>query len=172
MTRALVCRALLGVILAAAPAAAQVTDPALGTESLIGRPLPEITVHRLSDEEPIRLDRQRGKVVVIVLFSVWCSACRDAAVALDELHQRHQESLLLVAVAEDDRESLRGFAARRPVRYTVAHDHGDARRKLAARSLPTFVVVDRSGFVRAALVGASPETLRELERTTRSLIGR
>ena len=155
--------AVAALVLAAAGGRAQVTDPVLGPESLIDRPALELSARRMPGGEPVRLAEMRGKVVLVELASTWCSHCREATTRLDRLQQRHRDSLQVIIVLGDGRDAARAYLQQNPVEATIAWDDGDTRRRYGARMLPTFVLIDRSGFVRRVFVGAREETLSELE---------
>lgn len=155
----------LAMAMAMAPVRAQTLDPALGPESLIDRPAPEIHVRRVPGGEIVTIADQRGRVVLVELMSRWCSTCRLATTRLSRLQQLHRDSLRIIVVTEDGRDAAIEFAERNPSELTVAWDDGETRRRYGARRLPTFVLIDRSGFVRRVFVGAGEATLAALEET-------
>lgn len=155
--------AVAALVLAAAVGRAQSTDPALGPESLIDRPAPELSARRVSGGDPVRLAEMRGKVVLVELASTWCLHCRRATTRLESLQQRHRDSLRVIIVLGDGRDAARSFHRQNPGEASVAWDDGHARQRYRARRLPTFVLIDRSGFVRRVFVGADEQTLSALE---------
>lgn len=117
----------------------------------------------LLDGGEMRLADLRGKTVVLDFWATWCPPCVESIPALDRVSQEFSErGLVAVAVNRDegpDREArVRAFVKAKGLSgLRVALDDGRTAGALKVRALPTLVVLDREGTVRAAHVGAMEE---------------
>ncbi len=124
---------------------------------------------KLLDEFGLRsLSDFRGRVVVVNLWATWCQPCRAELIALNALHDKYErDGLLIVAVSDEDEETVGRFAGLSRVRFTVG-----ILDSLAASTLPTVrpytFILDREGKVRYKLRGE--KTLGDFERAVRSLL--
>ena len=128
---------------------------------------------RAEDDEiaPIDLRRHRGEVVVVEFMATWCSACRASVSVLNAWDARYRTAgLAVLQVSSEDEALLRRHRASAGITtrlYTdpdaalgVEHD---------VTSLPTFLVLDREGRVRARFVGGGGN-LHQIERLFRELL--
>lgn len=133
---------LLGLLLAAwalvAPAA-----PPTGVA-------PDFTLRTL-DGRNLRLQEQRGRVVLVNFWATWCGPCRVEMPHLNRLHDKYRAAglvLLGVNVDEDPRAAA-GVAAKLGVQFPVLLDTDKAVSRLYdLNSMPSTVLIDRDGKVR------------------------
>ena len=99
----------------------------------------------------LRLDEQRGRVVMVNFWATWCGPCRQEMPQLDRLYQKYKSSgfvLLGVNVDEDARKAA-DVAAKLGVTFPVLLDTDKAVSKLYDLStMPSTVIIDRDGKVR------------------------
>lgn len=136
----------------------------------VGQAAPEIDVEWVVGRGPARLLETRGRVVVLFFFSAMCPACRDAIIVVDR-QSRERPELVVVAIAEDHPRMLQGLFAERPVVFPVARDAGGTLDRYGIERVPTMLVLDRTGIVRARLVGGEG-TARLSEEIGRALRAR
>lgn len=125
--------------------------------------------YRLLDEfAPRSLSDFRGRVVVVNLWATWCEPCRGELVALNELHDKYErEGLLIIAVSDEDAETVGRFAGLSEIRFSVGvMDSLSAGTVTTVR--PFTFILDREGRVRHKLRGA--RSLAEFERAVRPLL--
>lgn len=125
-----------------------------GFEHLIGQPVPTFT---LEDEAgPLRSSEFRGKVLLLDFWGRRCPPCRASAPVLERFSRDFKEEGLVVLGVNaqgDTPTEIRQYAEQHAYTYRFAWRSDNLRRDLGVRMLPTFVVVDRQGIVRAAFTG-------------------
>jgi peroxiredoxin len=135
---------LLGAVLLALPAfAAHATvTPSNGA--------PDFTLPTLGGPN-VRLQEQRGQVVMINFWASWCGPCRDEMPQLARLYEKYRASgftVLAVNIDEDPKKAA-GLAQQLGMRFPVLLDSGKQVSRLYDLSaMPSTVLVDRDGRVR------------------------
>ena len=124
-----------------------------------GKPAPEFALDAM-DRSRVRLRELRGRVVALAFFATWCAPCIAELPVLERLAARYRGrglTLLMIDVAEP-REAIEALLRARPLALTVLRDtDGRTSERYGVESLPTLVLVDRDGVVRAREVGATGE---------------
>lgn len=120
---------------------------------------------------PLTLASLRGKVVVLDFWAGWCGPCRVAMPALAGLDRRmRSKGVTVVGVLTDDPEleKAAGIAYELGVRYPLVVDTGGVAQRYGANELPTLVVIDGAGKIRAREVG--PQPVAALQRLVTPLL--
>ena len=134
---------LLGVALAAC---AGVAVPAVAPAA----PAPDFTLRSMGGSN-LRLQEQRGQVVLVNFWATWCGPCRQEMPQLNRLYEKYKGSgfvLLGVNVDEDTRKAA-DVAAKLGVTFPVLLDTEKTVSKLYDLStMPSTVIIDRDGKVR------------------------
>jgi peroxiredoxin len=131
------------------PASATVKPPQVGS------PMSDFTLSDLSGKQ-VRLSDFRGRPVLINAWATWCPPCRAEMPDLHRLYQEHQEEGFVVLAINSGEEAgqVRQFIQQSGFTFPVLLDSGnnllDA---LGIRNLPTSILIDRDGTVRAMQVG-------------------
>ncbi|RZU02800.1 TlpA family protein disulfide reductase [Rivibacter subsaxonicus] len=111
---------------------------------------PDFTL-RTTEGPNLRLQEQRGRVVLINFWATWCAPCRQEMPHLNRLYEKYRGSgfvLLGVNVDEDPRNAA-SLAARLGLKFPVLLDADKQVSRLYQLStMPSTVVIDRSGRVR------------------------
>jgi len=111
----------------------------------------------------LRLADLRGKAVILDFWATWCPPCVESIPTLDRVARDFADrDVVALAVNRDEgpnREArVRAFLQAHGISaLRVALDDGRAAGALKVRALPTLIVLDREGRVRAAEVGAMEE---------------
>lgn len=144
---------------------------------LVGSRLPDVEL-ATAGGATFRPSQARGRVLVLDFWATYCRPCRDSLPELAELAAEHSADLVAVAVAldEDDRR-VDAFLAEIGIAggsLLIGRDPGQTSMgaPLSVRALPTVVVVDRDGIVRAVVSGAGARERTELEAVIADLVGR
>lgn len=116
----------------------------------------------------LRLSELRGRAVVLDFWASWCGPCRAEAPILQRLYAEHAaDGLTVVGVnTSDDSENAAPAARSLGMKFPVVTDERNSIAKsYGVSSLPSLVVISRSGKILAVRVGVTSEsTLEELVR--------
>ena len=111
---------------------------------------PDFTLHTMNGPN-MRLQEQRGKVVMINFWATWCGPCRQEMPHLDRLYDKYKSSgfVLMGINVDDDTRNAAAVAAKLGVRFPVLLDTDKQVSRLYDLStMPSTVIVDRDGKVR------------------------
>lgn len=158
----------------------------LANGRLIGRPVPEIAARSWIDSSPLTWSALRGKVVLLHFWAMWNSSSTNPFGRLNEWELSYQErGLRIIGVTRlfgrSDREdgltavqemkSLESFKLKEHVAFPfavaglddIANDE-----RFGVNSMPSAILVDRQGRVRAVKRGASDyrKLTRQLDKLT------
>ena len=136
-------RLLPGIALAAC---AGVAVPAVAPAA----PAPDFTLRSMGGSN-LRLQEQRGQVVLVNFWATWCGPCRQEIPHLNTLYDKYRASgFVLLGVNIDDNPKVAAeLAAKLGVKFPVLLDTDKAVSKLYDMSaMPATVVIDRDGKVR------------------------
>ena len=126
--------------------------PALGAGAAVtpSTGAPDFTLPSLGGPN-VRLQEQRGRVVMINFWASWCGPCRDEMPQLARLYEKYRGSgftVLAVNIDEDPHKAA-GLAQQLGMRFPVLLDSGKQVSRLYDLSaMPSTVLVDRDGRVR------------------------
>lgn len=146
-------RAALSSFAAASRRAAWLAALAAGTAMAAIAPsstAPDFTLHTMNGPN-MRLQEQRGKVVMINFWATWCGPCRQEMPHLDRLYDKYKSSgfVLMGINVDDDTRNAAAVAAKLGVRFPVLLDTDKQVSRLYDLStMPSTVIVDRDGKVR------------------------
>jgi thiol-disulfide isomerase/thioredoxin len=126
----------------------------------------------MADSKTLSLSELRGSAVLLDFWATWCGPCRAEAPIVDQVSRRwHDKGVVVVGVNTDtpDQGDPRAFAMAHGLTYPIVHDTtGEAQRAFAVDSLPTLVVVSRTGKITAVRTGMTDDA--ELERLIRQAL--
>jgi peroxiredoxin len=113
-------------------------------------PAPDFTL-RSMDGQNLRLQEQRGRVVMVNFWATWCGPCRQEMPHLNRLYEKYRASgfvLLGVNVDEDTRNAA-AVASKMGLKFPVLPD-ADKRvsKQYDLSAMPSTVLIDRDGKVR------------------------
>lgn len=126
----------------------------------IGTVAPEFVLRNLEGKE-VRLSDMRGKMVLLDFWATWCAPCRAAMPTTELLHRELKDSGLIV-LGIDDEESgeQKEFLGKFGYSFSSLADPGNRVKNLyKVGGIPTTVLIDGEGKIRAYEVDSSYETL-------------
>ena len=152
----------------AALAVAGIADAAVTPQSLA----PDFTL-RSGEGRNLRLQEQRGRVVMINFWATWCGPCRQEMPHLSRLHDKYKGAgfVLLGVNIDDDPANAAALAAKLGVSFPVLYDTDKRVSKLYDLStMPSTVLIDRDGKVRTVHRGYVSGTEATYEQQIRELL--
>jgi thiol-disulfide isomerase/thioredoxin len=120
----------------------------------------------LAQKKTLSLSELRGSAVLLDFWATWCGPCRTEAPIVDRVSRRWQDKgVVVLGVNTDtpDQGDPREFAVQHGLTYPIVHDgEGLASHEFEIDSLPTLVVVSRTGKITAVRTGVTEDA--EIER--------
>ena len=127
------------------------TSAGLGSAAVTPAALaPDFTL-RSSDGPNLRLNEQRGRVVLVNFWATWCGPCRQEMPHLNRLYEKYRASgfVLLGVNVDDDARNAIGLATKLGVKFPVLLDTEKKVSQLYDLSaMPATVLIDKDGRVR------------------------
>ena len=157
-------RTLIASLLLASTLAAQAAATAQA-------PAPDFTL-RGTDGRNLRLQEQRGQVVLVNFWATWCGPCRQEMPHLNRLYDKYRDSgfTLLGVNIDDDPRTAAATAAKLGLKFPVLLDTDKRVSKLYdLGSMPATVLIDRDGRVRHLHRGYREGLEEAYERQIREL---
>jgi peroxiredoxin len=111
---------------------------------------PDFTLHVMNGPN-LRLQEQRGRVVMVNFWATWCGPCRQEMPQLNRLYEKyHAAGFVLLGVnVDDDTSKAAEVAGKLGVTFPVLLDTDKTVSKLYELStMPSTVIIDRDGKVR------------------------
>jgi len=133
---------------------------------------PDFTLRSIGGPN-LRLQEQRGKVVLINFWATWCAPCRLEMPHLDRLFDKYRATgfVMLGVNVDDDAGRAVALATRAGWKFPLLLDtEKTVSRLYDISTMPTTVLVDRDGRVRHVHNGYTPGLEDVYERQVRELL--
>ncbi len=108
---------------------------------------------------PVRLSSFRGKIVLLDFWATWCPPCRKELPSIEKLHRElADKDVVVLGINDEDAGTVKGFLKKHE--YTIAtlmDSKKNVHRMYGARAIPTVIVIDRNGVIRAHYIGGRSE---------------
>jgi peroxiredoxin len=111
---------------------------------------PDFTLRAMSGTN-LRLQEQRGRVVMINFWATWCGPCRQEMPHLNRLYDKYKSAgfVILGVNVDEDKKNAAELAQKLGVKFPVLWDAEKSVSRLYDLStMPSTVLVDRNGNVR------------------------
>ena len=124
-----------------------------------GKRAPDFKLTRLDGTE-VRLADLRGKVVMLSFWATWCTPCVMEFPAIERLARRFADrGLVVLAVNLDEtRRTIEQFKQASRTDLDLVLDDGSTAGAYWVDTIPTLVVIDHQGIVRAREQGLADES--------------
>ncbi len=113
-------------------------------------PAPDFTL-KGADGRNLRLQEQRGQVVLVNFWATWCGPCKQEMPHLNRLYDKYRNSgfTLLAVNIDDDPRTAVSTATKMGLRFPVLLDTDKTvSKRYDLGSMPATVLIDRDGKVR------------------------
>lgn len=110
------------------------------------------------DGKKVSLSDLKGKVVLLNFWATWCGPCRQEMPDIVKLYNSHKDrGLVVLGLSTDEKqENLDAFLKENPLPYPVGRVTRDEAAPFGVKSLPTSILIDRSGTVVFDIDGYDP----------------
>ncbi|MBU2886299.1 TlpA family protein disulfide reductase [Gilvimarinus agarilyticus] len=101
--------------------------------------------------ENLRLEEQRGNVVMLNFWATWCAPCRKEMPVLEQIHQRYSAAgfVLWGVNVEQDSAAAAAMAKDLGVSFPIVFDpESKASQAYGIDAMPTTILIDRDGNIR------------------------
>jgi peroxiredoxin len=133
---------------------------------------PDFTLKSASGAN-LRLQEQRGQVVLVNFWATWCGPCRQELPHLNSLYDKYRSSgfVLLGVNIDDDPRLATALAAKLGLRFPVLLDNDKkVSRVYDMSAMPATLLIDRDGRVRFIHRGYRDGVEKTYEEQVRSLL--
>jgi len=115
----------------------------------------------------LRLQEQRGQVVMINFWATWCGPCKREMPQLNRLYGKYRAAgfVLLGVSVDEDRNNAAGLATRMGLQFPVLFDSAQKVSRLyELGTMPSTVLIDRDGRVRYIHLGYTDGVENDYDR--------
>lgn len=129
-----------------------------------GEMAPDFTLEGLRGEK-VGLSEKRGKVVLLNFWATWCPPCRREIPSMVELYKKRKDNgleMLGVNLDKIDRSGVEKFSREYGIDFPILLDpSGKVAALYGIVALPTTLLLDRKGKIRARVTGGVDWTTQE-----------
>ncbi|MBL4826489.1 MAG: TlpA family protein disulfide reductase [Spongiibacteraceae bacterium] len=121
-------------------------------------PAPDFTLKSNSGKN-MRLNEQRGNVVLINFWASWCGPCRQEMPLLEKIQKKYSKLGFTILGVNVDNDSSKADSILKdiPVSFPVLYDpEGTVSKLYNVSAMPTTIIVDRNGNMRYLHLGYKP----------------
>jgi len=111
------------------------------------------------DGETYTLAGLKGKIVLLNFWATWCPPCRKEMPDMEKLFRTYEkQGLTVIAVSDEDRETVVNFLAKNNYSFPIALDPGrKASNAFAVDGIPKSFIFDREGRLAAQAIDMRTE---------------
>ncbi len=120
----------------------------------------------------VNLKSAKGKIIVLNFWFINCGPCRREIPELNVLVDsfKKNENVLFVAVALDEKASLKRFLEKMPFNYSIINDGRFIASNYGVRLYPTHVILDTEGKVYFHTSGLAVNTIYWIKKSIEELL--
>lgn len=127
---------------------------------------------KLASDQGEVLDFQsfEGEVVLINYWATWCPPCVAEMSSLQSLFDAYGEKVKFVFVTNDDEKRVNEFLLKNNYSFPVYYQITQAPEQLRSSSLPTTILIDRTGRIAVEKVGAADWNSKKVRKLLENLL--
>jgi len=140
--------------------------PAVGPRAEIDKPATNFTFRLVENDRERDLASYKGKVILLNLWATWCAPCLEELPALDRLQKNYaDDGFVVLTLSDEPRDVILDYKDLLP-EATVTGYIDKMRMPPAFRDAldagrPSTYIIDRDGYVRRYILGASSYAIFE-----------
>ncbi len=116
-------------------------------EALYNKPAPSFNFNILTEDTIKNIRDYKGKIVLLNYWATWCPPCIKEMPDLNKLQSKYgDEGLVVLALTDEDKETLSRFAAKKPFTAVAAYSNEFKWADLQTERPMTFLI-DREGII-------------------------
>ncbi|MBV7530035.1 TlpA disulfide reductase family protein [Chitinophaga sp. sic0106] len=124
-----------------------------------------------SQETTVETEQLKGKVIILNFWATWCPPCRAELPSLQALYEKYKNEVVFLAVDADRKLSVsKKFMESQGYSLPVFKTTSGIPATVYDGTLPTTVVIDKQGNIRARYTGAKDYSNRKFENFLKSLL--
>lgn len=122
--------------------------------ALVNKPAPIFNLPVIAGKESGDSTKLKGKTTLVEFWATWCPACRSTHGRLNDWTMKHPD-IQVVAIADDGVDELKEYVKDKKPAFTVLRDAThEVSQSFMVAAIPMLVVIDRTGKVTFATIGA------------------
>jgi thiol-disulfide isomerase/thioredoxin len=135
-------------------------------DTLIGKKVPEILLVSLANDT-INLRTFESKIVLLDFWEIWCGPCLHSLPKIQAISKTYgSRGLVIFGIVTDNLEKAKKHIEKEGLNFKQVKGDGKLKSIFSVKSVPRYVLVDRSGIVRNIYYGYSDN----IEKDIKSLI--
>ena len=133
-----------------------------------GKPAPNVPLELVTGAGAGRLDGYKGKTVLVEFWATWCPACRASHERLSAYAKEMKDKgVVVLGVSNEETKDLLAYANKIKPNFTILRDKTDKlHNELKVSAIPMLLVIDKSGVMRFATIGAGSSLEEAIEKTS------
>lgn len=127
----------------------------------------QFSLRHVDGSGPVKLSESHGKVVVLNFWTTWCVYCNSMETMLADVRAKfagHEDVVFLAVNADEDESLVAPFLQQQKIGGTAVFADG-VNQALHVESIPTVVVLDKSGKIAYRTQGFAPDGFTDLAIT-------
>lgn len=133
-------------------------------------PAPHVTYATLAGS-PFVLTQHRGRVVFLDFWASWCEPCKASLPLVEAYARKHHEADVIAVDVGEPRDVVERYAREHDMQQVALDPQSLSSGFFQIQGLPTIVVVDPQGRVRATWTGFNPAVELNMANAVRTLAG-
>ncbi len=114
-----------------------------------------------TEDQEISLSKFRGRYVLLDFFAIWCKPCELSLPHLKNLKSQLGTDIIIISIDVDPKETeqqVMDYKEKHDMDWIVARDTEFVSREYRVTALPTFVLIDPSGYIVNTYIGVTDES--------------
>lgn len=117
------------------------------------------------------LKELKEKVIVMNFWFVECKPCIMEIPELNKLVEKYRgKDVVFLGLATNDQQKIEHFLKKQPFNYHIVPSSKSVADLYEVNSFPTHIIIDKHSIISSYIIGLTPTTIDDLDRTIESLL--